>query len=140
MAGWALLLDYLFLPMINFMVIGLYLNAALPQLPVWLIIIVTIVLVTAMNVLGIKVAAGLNSALVGIQAVFIVVFAVMSFAAVSGYAEPISPLSRSATPTSNSPRSLPVRPSCACRSWDSTPSPLSPRRRATPPRRSLAPS
>ncbi|NLS09391.1 APC family permease [Nesterenkonia sp. MY13] len=92
MAGWALLLDYLFLPMINFMVIGLYLNAAIPGLPVWLIIIVTILLVTAMNVLGIKVAASLNSALVGIQAVFILVFAAMSFATISGYAEVISPL------------------------------------------------
>lgn len=32
-AGWALLLDYLFLPMINYLVIGLYLNAALPMVP-----------------------------------------------------------------------------------------------------------
>lgn len=92
MAGWALLLDYLFLPMINFMVIGLYLNAALPAVPTWAIIIATIVLVTAMNVLGIRVAASLNAALVAIQAVFIVVFAVMGFLAISGQAQPISPL------------------------------------------------
>ncbi|NDK32427.1 APC family permease [Nesterenkonia haasae] len=91
MAGWALLLDYLFLPMINFMVIGLYLNAALPDLPVWAIIIAAIVLVTAMNILGIKVAASMNSVLVSIQVVFIVVFAVMSFVTFSGYAETISP-------------------------------------------------
>ncbi|MCB0943951.1 MAG: amino acid permease, partial [Mycobacterium sp.] len=32
LAGWSLLLDYLFLPMLNYLVIGLYLNAALPAL------------------------------------------------------------------------------------------------------------
>ena len=33
LAGWSLLLDYLFLPMLNYLVIGIYLNAALPALP-----------------------------------------------------------------------------------------------------------
>lgn len=92
LAGWALLLDYLFLPMINFMVIGLYLNAALPQIPTWLIILVSIALVTGLNVLGIKVAAGLNGALLAIQAAFIIVFATMSFLTISGNAEPVNPL------------------------------------------------
>lgn len=91
-AGWALLLDYLFLPMINFIVIGLYLNAALPAVPAWVIIIVTIALVTGMNVLGIKVAASLNMVLVAVQAVFIVVFAVMCFLALSGQTVAVSPL------------------------------------------------
>ena len=92
LAGWALLLDYLFLPMINFMVIGLYLNAALPQVPAWMIIIVAIFLVTGLNVLGIKVAAGLNAALLAIQALFIITFATMSFLVISGRAEPVNPL------------------------------------------------
>lgn len=92
LAGWALLLDYLFLPMLNFMVIGLYLNAALPQIPTWLIIIVSIGLVTGLNILGIKVAAGLNGALLAIQAVFIIVFAIMSFLTISGNAEAVNPL------------------------------------------------
>lgn len=92
LAGWALLLDYLFLPMINFMVVGLYINAAVPALPTWLIIVVAIALVTVLNVIGIKIAVGLNGALLAIQGVFIVVFAVMSFLTISGNATPISPL------------------------------------------------
>ena len=32
LAGWSLLLDYLFLPMINYLVIGIYLQAALPAI------------------------------------------------------------------------------------------------------------
>ncbi|MDS2172613.1 MULTISPECIES: APC family permease [unclassified Nesterenkonia] len=92
LVGWSLLLDYLFLPMINFMIIGLYLNAAIPALPAWLIIVATIVIVTAMNVLGIKVAAGFNSMLVGIQVVFIVVFVIMSVVTLTAQDAPIDPL------------------------------------------------
>ena len=33
LAGWSLLLDYLFLPMINYLVIGLFLNIAFPPCP-----------------------------------------------------------------------------------------------------------
>lgn len=92
LAGWALLLDYLFLPMINFIVMGLYINAALPQIPIWGVIVVAIALVTALNVIGIKIAAGLNSVLVGIQALFVITFAIMSFLTISGRAQSISPL------------------------------------------------
>lgn len=40
MAGWSLLLDYLLLPMINYLLIGIYLNAAFPGVPAWLFIVV----------------------------------------------------------------------------------------------------
>ena len=46
LAGWSLLLDYLFLPMLNYLVIGIYLNAAIPAIPPWVIVIVTIAIVT----------------------------------------------------------------------------------------------
>jgi len=35
LAGWSLMLDYLFLPMINYLVIGLFLNIAFPGVPSW---------------------------------------------------------------------------------------------------------
>ena len=53
LAGWSLMLDYLFLPMLNYLVIGLYLNAAVPALPEWVIVIVTIAIVTVLNIVGI---------------------------------------------------------------------------------------
>ena len=33
MVGWALLLDYIFLPMINYLVIGLYMKDYFPSTP-----------------------------------------------------------------------------------------------------------
>jgi putrescine importer len=84
LAGWSLLLDYLFLPMLNYMVIGLYLNAAVPSIPQWLIIVVTIVVVTVLNIIGIVSVARANVLIIAVQAIFIVVFLVMAAAAISG--------------------------------------------------------
>ena len=40
LAGWSLLLDYLFLPMLNYLVIGIYMGAAMPAVPPWVWILV----------------------------------------------------------------------------------------------------
>src|SRR4029453_14358607 len=51
--GWSLMLDYLFLPMINYLVIGIYLEAAFPAVPAWVFILASIAIVTVLNVVGI---------------------------------------------------------------------------------------
>lgn len=84
LAGWALLLDYLFLPMINYLVIGIYLEAAIPALPAWVIILVTIAIVTVLNIVGIVSVARANFLIIAIQAVFIVVFAVLVCVTLAG--------------------------------------------------------
>lgn len=84
LAGWSLLLDYLFLPMLNYLVIGLYLNAAVPAIPQWVIVVVTIVIVTVLNIVGIVSVARANVLIIAVQAIFIVVFLVMAVAAISG--------------------------------------------------------
>ena len=61
LAGWSLLLDYLFLPMLNYLVIGIYLNAAIPAIPPWVIVVVTIAIVTVLNIVGIVSVAGPTS-------------------------------------------------------------------------------
>lgn len=76
LTGWALLLDYLFLPMINYLVIGIYLEAAFPAVPMGVWIVGAIALVTGLNVLGIKLVAKANAVLIGVQVVFIAVFVV----------------------------------------------------------------
>src|SRR3954453_13160698 len=50
MVGWALLLDYVFLPMINYLVIGLYMTDYFPSIPQEVWIIVAVVLVTGLNI------------------------------------------------------------------------------------------
>lgn len=58
MAGWSLLLDYL--------VIGNYMNAAFPAVPSWVFMIVSIVAVTVLNILGITAIAKANFVVVGL--------------------------------------------------------------------------
>jgi len=81
--GWALMLDYMFLPMINYLVIGIFVNAAWPEVPNWVWVVLAIVLVTALNVVGIKLVARMNLVLVGFQVVFIAVFFAMAFRTMS---------------------------------------------------------
>ncbi len=85
LAGWSLLLDYLFLPMLNYLVIGLYLNAAVPALPEWVIVLVAIAIVTVLNIVGIVSVARANFLIIAVQAIFIVVFLVLAGVKVSGY-------------------------------------------------------
>lgn len=84
MAGWSLLLDYLLLPMINYLLIGIYLNAAFPGVPAWLFIVVSIVAVTVLNIVGITAVARANFVVVGLQGLFIVLFVVLAWVSISG--------------------------------------------------------
>ena len=84
LAGWSLLLDYLFLPMLNYLLIGIYLNAAIPAVPAWVFILITIVIVTVLNIVGIVSVARANYFIIAMQAVFIVVFLVLAFVTLSG--------------------------------------------------------
>lgn len=78
LAGWSLMLDYLFLPMINYLVIGIFLNAQFEAVPVWVWSSTAIVLATVVNIIGIKSIARANIAIIAAQTVFIVVFVVLA--------------------------------------------------------------
>ncbi|MFE8153207.1 APC family permease [Brenneria goodwinii] len=78
LTGWSLLLDYLFLPMINYLLIGLFLNIAFPMVPAWVFVVTAIALVTVLNVIGINSVSGMSNIIVGAQILFIVVFVAMS--------------------------------------------------------------
>lgn len=83
-AGWALLLDYLFLPMINYLVIGIYLSAAFPMIPAWVFVVTAIALVTVLNIIGIVSVARANIAVIAAQAIFILTFAGLGISSLSG--------------------------------------------------------
>ncbi|WP_137145682.1 APC family permease [Mycolicibacterium sp. CR10] len=85
LAGWSLLLDYLFLPMLNYLVIGLYLNAAVPALPEWVIVVISIAIVTVLNIVGIVSVARANFLIIAIQTIFIVAFLALAAGKISGY-------------------------------------------------------
>ncbi|EKT4466349.1 amino acid permease [Pseudomonas putida] len=91
LAGWSLLLDYLFIPMINYLLIGLFLNIAFPAIPAWAIILASIALVTVLNVIGIHSVAKASNLIVGAQIVFIGVFVALSYQSLAG--QPVDLLS-----------------------------------------------
>jgi amino acid transporter len=81
--GWTLMLDYLLLPLINYLLIGLYLNAQFPAVPMWVFTLVAIALVTVLNVVGISVVKSANLVLVSMQVVFVLIFVVLTLSNVS---------------------------------------------------------
>lgn len=81
--GWTLMLDYLLLPLINYLLIGLYLNAQFPSVPTWVFVLAAIALVTVLNVIGISVVRSANLVLVGMQAVFVAVFIALTASNIS---------------------------------------------------------
>ncbi|MGG6383214.1 APC family permease [Paenarthrobacter sp. NEAU-H11] len=81
LGGWALLLDYLLMPMITYLVIGIYMQAGFPAVPQPVWIVLSLVIVTALNVTGIKMVSKASSALLVFQTVFLLVFAVMGIRA-----------------------------------------------------------
>nr|WP_253259895.1 APC family permease [Subtercola boreus] len=74
LTGWTLMLDYLFLPMINFLLIGIYLNTQFPAIPGWVFALAALLLVLLFNVLGIALVAKLNVAIVALSVLLVVVF------------------------------------------------------------------
>lgn len=92
LVGWALLLDYLFLPMINYLVLGLYLNEYFPAVPQWVWIVLAIALVTVLNIIGIVSVARANFVIIAVQMIFVVVFVALGLAtAVGGSADLLAP-------------------------------------------------
>ncbi|MGQ3383059.1 APC family permease [Glutamicibacter sp. TV12E] len=84
MAGWALLLDYLFLPMINYLLLGIYLNEFFPAVPPWAFMLAGMLLVTILNVIGIVSVARTNIVIIGFQFLFIILFIGFSIAYLRG--------------------------------------------------------
>ncbi len=78
LVGWAVLMDYLFLPMINFLVAGIYLSAAFPSVPQGIWVCLFIVVMTLINILGIRLTTNINTLLIVFQAMVIIVFMALS--------------------------------------------------------------
>lgn len=77
LAGWTILLDYFFLPMVAWLIMGLYLNVQFPVLPVWGWLMVTIALTTAVNALGIVIADRVNKVLLAVITIALVALVVV---------------------------------------------------------------
>ncbi len=78
LTGWTMLLDYLFIPMINFMLIGIYLNTQFPAIPAQVFTFAAILLVLLFNILGITLVNRLNMVIIALSVVLVVVFVALS--------------------------------------------------------------
>ncbi|WP_295829228.1 APC family permease [uncultured Microbacterium sp.] len=76
LTGWSLMIDYLLLPLINYVLMGIYLNAQFPGIPPWVFALAGVLLITGLNIVGITVVRNANLVLVGLQLVFAAVFVV----------------------------------------------------------------
>ncbi|WP_312857302.1 APC family permease [Neobacillus endophyticus] len=74
LVGWSALLDYLFLPMINAVLARIYLSALFPAIPSWIWVIGLILIITVMNIAGIKFAVTANMLFVLFQLLIAIVF------------------------------------------------------------------
>ncbi|MGS0894343.1 APC family permease [Burkholderia stagnalis] len=88
MVGWALLMDYLFIPMISYLAIGIYMKQIFPTVPSSVWIVASIALITGLNIVGIRLVNRVNLILIASQLVFIAIFLAASarFAAAHGSA------------------------------------------------------
>lgn len=91
LTGWSLMLDYLFLPLINYLVIGIYMNAQFPSVPLWVWVVMAIALVTFLNVVGITSIARASSIIIAAQTVFIVVFLALALRHATGTETVVNP-------------------------------------------------
>ncbi|WP_346354067.1 APC family permease [Azotosporobacter soli] len=72
--GWVMLLDYILLPMVCILFLGLFMNNYCPLVPIWAWIILSVLIVGVINVLGIEPTVRVNTGTVIAQAAFSLLF------------------------------------------------------------------
>ncbi|WP_018662012.1 APC family permease [Heyndrickxia acidiproducens] len=78
MVGWAALMDYLFLPMVNALIFKIYLSAFFPAVPSWIWVLEFVVLITVLNLRSVNFTANFNTFLVVFQIAIISMFVFIS--------------------------------------------------------------
>ncbi|WP_180230053.1 APC family permease [Bacillus sp. AFS073361] len=81
--GWAALLDYILLPMVNALIIRIYMVSVFPEVPAWIWVVAYVAIVTAINAWSMGKTSSLNSLLVIFEVVLIAAFIVLAFVQLS---------------------------------------------------------
>lgn len=77
MIGWSSLLDYLLLPMVNALIIRLYLEQIFPDLPPWVTVLVYCIIVTTIIAVSMRSTSNINMVLLVGAIIVMVIFAFM---------------------------------------------------------------
>ena len=78
MVGWAALLDYLLLPLVNALIIRLYMTSLFPAVPGWIWVVVFVAAITGLNAWSLNSTSRLNFALVVFAVAMIAAFIVLA--------------------------------------------------------------
>lgn len=84
LTGWATLLDYLLVPMISYLLLGIYVNEYFPAIPVWAVVIIAACLSAGINIIGVKAAGRINTLIIGAQMAFSLLLIIMVIKFVTG--------------------------------------------------------
>jgi amino acid transporter len=84
LTGWVMLLDYLLLPMICYLLLGIYINEYFPVLPIWLIVIVAALVGAAVNIVGAKTASIINTVIIAAQVGFTLLLIIVAAKYITG--------------------------------------------------------
>ncbi|ELK42127.1 amino acid permease-associated protein [Brevibacillus agri] len=76
--GWTIIIDYMFSPMISSLLIGISLSAFFPSVPMFVWIVSFVAVITAVNILGIKLAAQFNTYMLFLQLFVFLLFFVLA--------------------------------------------------------------
>lgn len=83
MVGWVSFIDYLALPMINALLANIYLSAALPEVPGWVWTVGLIIIISFLNIFGVKLAASINMLLVAFQILIGIIFISLTYRSIT---------------------------------------------------------
>lgn len=84
LSGWVMLLDYVLIPMLLFVISANFSNALIPQVPFWAWIVIYITVVTAINLMGVEVAAKANFLMTGVMILAVIAFVAASVKYIMG--------------------------------------------------------
>ncbi|MEU6081492.1 APC family permease [Streptomyces sp. NPDC047108] len=83
-AGWMVLLDYLLIPAVAYLFSGIAMEALVPQVDQWVWTAVAVVVTTALNLSGVRVAARAGLAVLVLEIAVLCVFVVSALVALAG--------------------------------------------------------
>lgn len=78
LVGWASLLDYLLLPLVNALIIRIYMESLFPNVPVWIWVFAYVIVVTAINTYSMESTSSLNFILVVFTICLISIFIILA--------------------------------------------------------------
>ncbi|WP_226925428.1 APC family permease [Georgenia thermotolerans] len=78
MAGWMITLDYLFIPALASLFAGLACHALVPAVPVWVFTLAAVVLITGLNLRGVRLAARVGLVMLAVELVVLAAFVVLA--------------------------------------------------------------